>query len=66
MTNSKFTKLQQQLHNQLSMGLKITQMNNKLFIDFRPLNTKTLVSYILKQYPKSDYRLKLKDLITII
>ena len=63
---SKFTKLQQQLHNQLNLGLKITQINNKLFIDFRPLNTKTLVSYIVKQYPKSDYRFKLKDLITII
>ena len=61
----KFTKLQQQLHDQLNNGLKITQISNKLFIDFRPLNTKTLISYIIKQYPQDDYRLKLKNLVTI-
>jgi hypothetical protein len=57
---------QLKLNKQLNSGLKITQKNNRLWIDGEILNTKTLVSYIIKKFPNIDYRLKLNQLITII
>jgi hypothetical protein len=60
------TTAQLELDRKLKLGLKITQKSNRLWIDSSVLNTKTLVSYICKLYPKDDYRVKLKELITII
>ena len=60
------TTAQLELNRKLKLGLKITQKSNRLWIDSSVLNTKTLVSYICKVHPKDDYRVKLKELITII
>ena len=64
-TNNKMTLLQSKLADNLSEGKLIIQKNNRLFIEDEPLNTKTLVSYIIKQFPNDDYRLKLKELVII-
>lgn len=61
----KLTKNQLKLHNQLNSGLKITQYSNRLWIDGEVLPCKTLTSYLIKKFPNLDYRLKLKQLITI-
>ena len=58
------TKAQSKLDSQLKKGSLITQSNNRLWIESEVLNTKTLISYIQKNYTE-DYRIVLKKIVTI-
>jgi len=56
---------QTKLHNQLSQGLIVIQKNNTLNINGENINSKTVMSYCVKQGGNSNYRTLLKSIITI-
>ncbi len=59
------TNKQQELHNFLLTGKKVSQINNMLFMDDASLNGKVWVSYMVKMFG-SDYREQMKKNVNII